>query len=75
MVNSKTNIKPASEIPFPKLMMHKSNGRVVLFSSCDRGVTVMFYNFPWKVGTSEESFNSDNYEDYHDAITLSNNQE
>lgn len=71
----KTAINPKSNspIPFPKLMVSKNTGRVVLFETPTKGVVVYTGKMTYllSVGESASDWVPEQFEDYHGTVTLS----
>ena len=66
-IKIKVNRKPAKNFTYPKLMIHECSGMIVLFTSHQTG-TVMNS----RIGEYREDWIVENFYDYNDNITLSN---
>lgn len=58
--------------PFPKLMRHKENGSIILFSSEGSGTVVHVGQTAHTPGTHFKCFTAGDYEDYNGPVTLQN---
>ncbi len=58
-------------LSYPKLMVHKSYGYIVLFNADHHG-TLISCEFESEIGTYSGPFDMDNFNDFHGEVTLSN---
>jgi hypothetical protein len=68
-----TELKPfVTEFEFPKIMINKISGTIVLFETEERGVTL--YGDPCSecLGDYSNRWNMEHFIDYHGTITLKN---
>jgi len=61
------------ELPYPKLMVSKVSGTVVLFTKLGSGTIVCEgYNAYWTNGMGSSGFRMDNFQDFEGTVELSN---
>jgi hypothetical protein len=60
------------EYEFPKLMVNKITGTIVLFETEGRGVALVGHADLECLGDFSKNWNMDNFTDYHGMITIEN---
>jgi hypothetical protein len=73
-IRSTVSCKPCTPkaLPFPKLMKHKDNGRIVLFTTEARGVVVLRGTGSYNIGELHTNWAPSYYEDYTGSVCLEN---
>lgn len=76
MIKSHASPSPCQkkELPFPKLMIHYNNGRIILFTSQSEGVVVNRGTIlsSFHVGEYSKGWTSVLYRDYKGSVCLEN---
>jgi len=57
---------------FPKLMINKATGTIVLFETDKRGVALVGDTYLECLGDYSRDWNMDHFTDYHGSITIEN---
>jgi hypothetical protein len=75
MIESKKSLQVTRETSFPKLMIGKDTGRIILATSAQRGLLTGVIVYPGhadRVGEYRTEWINDMFKDYDQEVTLKN---